>query len=126
MLGNYNDIRPPFQHNCNERPNVLFTCRVHKSSEIVVEDDSHELTHPGWSYYLDAEKKITNRGYPYLRTPLISERWAMSVYTSGKTLEEDDVEQWRKSGEEADRIMAQVLQEEVEEDDLASLFGSSE
>jgi hypothetical protein len=128
MFGNYGlNNTPPCRFDKNECPNVLFTCNIHKSGDIVVEDDSHRFTHPGWAYYLDVENKREIRGCPYPRAPLIGKRWAMSGRRGafGKPIEDDDAEQWRKSGEEADSIMAQGVHPKVEEDNMASLFGSS-
>jgi hypothetical protein len=128
MFGNYGlNNTLPCRFDKNERPNVLFTCTIHKSGDIVVEDDSHLFTDPGWAYYLDVENKRKIRGRPYPRAPLIGKRWAMSESRGvfRKPLEDDDGEQWRKSGEEADSIMAQGIYPKVEEDNMASLFGSS-
>ena len=128
MFGNYGlNNTPPCRFDKNERPNVLFTCTIYKSGDIVVEDDSHRFTHPGWAYYLDVGNKRENRGRPYPRAPLIGKRWAMSGRRGafGKPIEDDDAEQWRKSGEEADSILAQGVHPNVEEDNMASLFGSS-
>jgi hypothetical protein len=128
MFGNYslNNFAPCI-FDKNQRPNVLFTCTIRTSGDIIVEDDSHLFTDPGWAYYLDVENKRTIRGRPYPRTPLIGKRWAMSGPSGvfGRQLEEDDGEQWRKSGEEADSIMDQGVAPKVEEDNMASLFGSS-
>jgi hypothetical protein len=121
MFGNYGlNNTPPCRFDKNERPNVLFTCTIYKSDDIVVEDDSHRFTHPGWAYYLDVGNKRENRGRPYPRAPLIGKRWAMSGRRGafGKPIEDDDAEQWRKSGEEADSIMAQGVHPKVEEDNM--------
>jgi hypothetical protein len=91
----------------NDRPDILFTCRINKRGDITVENDSAGIINPAWAEYLDCEglSKIPGRTYP------------------------QDIKAWNRLADEASQIMAGLMEVDIDVDDgdeIASLFGGSE
>ena len=102
MLGDYpRNLAHRRQLGQNERPNVLFRCRVDDDGKDVVDYDVEEEEDPGWRQYFD---KAPLNGKPGQTYP-------------------SNLEDLLAAGEEADTILAKAHL--YYEEDQDSLFGSS-
>jgi len=85
----------------NERPDIVFSCRRLRSSEIIFENNSRDVVDVGWKEYLDVDKSSKKPGLTYPH----------------------DLDALNRLGDEADRMMNGTFDDDG--DDLASLLGSS-